>query len=34
VQCMCDDIDMQIYGDGLLAYILRTGAEFSSEEEE
>lgn len=34
VQFMCEDIDMQVYGDGLLAYILRTGAEFTTEEKE
>ena len=34
VQFMCDDIDMQVHGDGLLAYILRTGAEISTEDKE
>ena len=34
VQFMCDDIDMQVHGDGLLAYILRTGAEISTDEKE
>ena len=29
-----DEIELQIHGDGLLAYILRTGAEFSPEEKE
>lgn len=31
VQFMCDDIDLQIHGDGLLAYIVRTGAEITTD---
>ena len=33
-QFVWDDIDMQVHGDGLLAYILRTGAELSMDEKE
>jgi hypothetical protein len=33
VKFLGDEIELQIYGDGLLAHILRTGAEISTEEE-
>ena len=32
IQLMCDDIDLQVHGDGLLAYILATGAELQIKE--
>lgn len=34
IQFMCEDIDLQIHGDGLLAYILSTGAEITTDMKE
>ena len=34
IKFLGEEIDLQVHGDGLLAYILRTGAEFSTEEKE